>query len=120
MRVAHTRHEEVRRRSRRTNVAQADHERTGAPVPSDGAHGLPRPDVMTSGIHCRVKAGAAAPYESWPQEITPAAQRFPGHQGTIIIRPSEGTDVYTIVLHFDTPQHLQGWLASESPRRLMD
>jgi uncharacterized protein len=37
-----------------------------------------------------------------------------------IIRLSHGTDVYTIVLHFDTLEHLQGWLASETRRRLMD
>jgi hypothetical protein len=37
-----------------------------------------------------------------------------------IIRLSQGTDVYTIVLHFDTLEHLQGWLASETSRRLMD
>ncbi len=103
----------------RTDAAQIDHERTGAAVPPGGAAGLPRPDVVTSVIQHRVNPGAAAPYEIWLQEITAAAQRFPGHQGVNIIRPSEGADLYTIVLHFDTLEHLQGWLASETRRRLM-
>ena len=41
------------------------------------------------------------------------------HQGVNIIRPSAGADVYTIVLHFDTLEHLQGWLGSETRQRLI-
>ena len=51
--------------------------------------------------------------------ITPAAQRFPGHQGINIIRPTEGTDCYTVVLRFDTLEHLQAWLASDTRRQLV-
>jgi antibiotic biosynthesis monooxygenase (ABM) superfamily enzyme len=36
-----------------------------------------------------------------------------------VLRPTEGADVYTIVLHFDTLEHLQGWLGSETRRRLI-
>ena len=103
----------------RTDAAQIDHKRTGAAVPPGGADGLPRPDAVTPVLQHRVNPGAAAQYETWLQEITPATQRFPGHQGVNIIRPSEGADLYTIVLHFDTLEHLQGWLASETRRRLM-
>lgn len=103
----------------RTDAEQVDNERTRAAVPQGGADGLPRPDVVTSVIQHRVHAGATARYEAWLQEITPAAQRFPGHQGVNIIRPAAGADVYTIVLHFDSLEHLQGWLASETRRRLI-
>lgn len=103
----------------RTDAAQDDNEHTRAAMPHGGADGLPRPDVVTSVIQHRVRGGAGAQYETWLTEITPAAQRFPGHQGVNIIRPSEGADLYTIVLHFDTLEHLQGWLASETRRRLM-
>jgi hypothetical protein len=60
---------------------------------------MTRPDVVTSVIQHQVHAGAKAPYETWLRDITPAAQRFPGHQGVNIIRPAEGDDLYTIVLH---------------------
>jgi len=46
-------------------------------------------------------------------------QRFPGHQGVNIIRPTEGARSYTIVLRFDTLEHLQEWLASDARRQLV-
>lgn len=96
---------------------EVDHTRNA--VPQVSADGLPRPDIVTSVIQHRVHVGTQAQYETWLQEITPAAQYFPGHQGVNIIRPSAGADVYTIVLHFDTLEHLQGWLGSETRRRLI-
>ena len=102
-----------------TDAAPLKHERTSAAVPPGSADDIPRPDVVTSVIQHRVHAGATARYEAWLQEITPAAQRFPGHQGVNIMRPAAGADVYTIVLHFDSLEHLHGWLASETRRRLI-
>ena len=102
-----------------TDAAPLKHEPTSAAGPPGSAHGIPRPDVVTAVIQHRVHAGATAQYETWLQEITPAAQRFPGHQGVNIIRPAAGADVYTIVLHFDTLEHLHGWLASETRQRLL-
>jgi uncharacterized protein len=103
----------------RSHAAYGEYEHTSAAVPPGSADGIPHPDVVTSVIQHRVHAGATAQYETWLQEITPAAQRFPGHQGVNIIRPTAGADVYTIVLHFDSLEHLQGWLASETRQRLL-
>jgi antibiotic biosynthesis monooxygenase (ABM) superfamily enzyme len=103
----------------RSDAAYGEHKRSSAAVPPGSADSIPRPDVVTSVIQHRVHAGATTPYETWLQEIVPAAQRFPGHQGVNIIRPAGGTDVYTIVLHFDTLEHLQGWLGSETRQRLI-
>jgi len=63
-----------------------------------------------------LRAGAEAQYEAWLKSITSAAQRFPGHRGVNIIRPPEGSGRYTIVLRFDTLEHLQAWLGSETRR----
>jgi len=38
--------------------------------------------MVTSVIQHRVHVGTQAQYETWLQEITPAAQHFPRHQGT--------------------------------------
>ena len=103
----------------RTDATQDEHEPTKATVLPGGSDSIPRPDVVTSVIQHRVQAGAQAQYEAWLQEITPAAQRFPGHQGVNVLRPAAGADVYTVVLHFDTLEHLQGWLGSETRRRLI-
>jgi uncharacterized protein len=79
----------------------------------------PQTEVVTSVIHHQVKAGAEASYEAWVREITPAAQRFPGHLGVDILQPPQGAGLYTIVLRFDTLEHLQGWLASETRQGLI-
>jgi uncharacterized protein len=81
--------------------------------------GMPQTEVVTSVIQHQVKAGTGASYEAWLREITPAAQRFPGHLGVDILRPPEGTGLYTMVARFDTLEHLQGWLASETRQRLI-
>jgi uncharacterized protein len=72
-----------------------------------GPEGMPHPDVVTAVIEHEVRAGAEADYEAWLQHITTNAQRFPGHVGVNIIRPPAGSRRYTIVLRFDTLEHLQ-------------
>jgi antibiotic biosynthesis monooxygenase (ABM) superfamily enzyme len=79
----------------------------------------PHPEVVTSVIHHQVKAGAEASYEAWLREINLAAQRIPGHLGVDILQPPQGAGLYTIVLRFDTLEHLQGWLASETRQGLI-
>jgi uncharacterized protein len=103
----------------RTDATQGEPEPTRATVPSGSSDSIPRPDVVTSVIQHRVQAGARVQYEAWLQKITPAAQHFPGHQGVNVLRPAAGADVYTVVLHFDTLEHLQGWLGSETRRQLI-
>ena len=53
-------------------------------------------------------------------EDPPVAQPFPGHLGADIIRPPRGSSAYTVILRFDTLEHLQGWLGSETRRRLIE
>lgn len=77
-------------------------------------------DSVTSVIQQRPKPGSVADYEAWLKEITPSAQRYPGHRGVNIIRPHGGADTYTIVLHFDTLEHLKGWLDSDTRARLVE
>jgi antibiotic biosynthesis monooxygenase (ABM) superfamily enzyme len=88
-------------------------------VPDDARHATPHPDEVTSVIKHHIKPGGEAEYEAWLREITPTAQRFPGHQGVNIVRPPAGADEYTIVLHFDTLEHAQAWLASDTRRTLL-
>lgn len=76
--------------------------------------------VATLLIQHQVKPGAAPQYETLLNEIVPAAQRFVGHLGVNIIRPAEGSNTYTIVLRFDTEEHLQVWLESAVRKRFVD
>jgi antibiotic biosynthesis monooxygenase (ABM) superfamily enzyme len=77
-------------------------------------------ETVSSAIHHRVKPGTEAQYETWLREITPTAERFPGHTGVNIVRPPGGSGTYTIVLHFDSMAHLRGWLESQARKRLID
>ena len=76
-------------------------------------------DSVTSVIQQRPKPTARAEFEAWLKEITPAAQRFPGHRGVNVIRPHDASGTYTIVLHFDTLEHLTAWLESDTRARLI-
>jgi antibiotic biosynthesis monooxygenase (ABM) superfamily enzyme len=61
-----------------------------------------------------VKAGSESRYEAWLKEVTPIAQTFPD-----FIRPPKGSRGYTTVLHFDTIEHLEGWLSSDAREGLL-
>jgi uncharacterized protein len=77
------------------------------------------PPAVTSVIRHTVKAGSESRYEAWLKEVTPIAQTFPGHRGVNFIRPPKGSRSYTTVLHFDTIEHLEGWLSSDARKRLL-
>jgi uncharacterized protein len=77
------------------------------------------PSAVTSIIRHTVKEGSESWYEAWLREITTIAQTFPGHRGVNFIRPPKGSRSYTTVLHFDTIEHLERWLSSDTRKRLL-
>jgi antibiotic biosynthesis monooxygenase (ABM) superfamily enzyme len=77
------------------------------------------PLAVTSVIRHKVKAGYESRYEAWLKDVTPIAQTFPGHSGVNFIRPPKGSRSYATVLHFDTFEHLEGWLSSDARKRLL-
>jgi len=77
------------------------------------------PSEVISVIRHQVRPGQEAAYEAWTREVVPIAQRFPGHRGVAVIRPPEGTRIYTVVLHFDSQEHLRRWLESETRQELL-
>lgn len=75
--------------------------------------------VVTSVIRHIVKPGAEVEYETLLKKLSALGHHSPGHRGANIIRPSDGSHTYTIVVHFDTIEHLQAWLNSEARKELM-
>ena len=68
----------------------------------------------------RVRAGKHADYERWLDEIAPLARASTGHLDWHIVRPIPGlTATYTIVLRFDTREHLKQWMESAERNRLI-
>jgi uncharacterized protein len=65
-----------------------------------------------------VKPGKEAEYEGWVRGINAEAQRFPGHLGASVIRPSDPThNEYTIIFRFDSYAHLRDWEQSAVRQR---
>lgn len=69
----------------------------------------------------RIDRANSMAYETWLAEIIPICKSYPGHLGTIVIRPnSDEVSTYTIVIRFDSEAHLRAWTTSEDRRRLLD
>ena len=77
------------------------------------------PSEVVSVIRHQVRPGSEAAYEAWTQSIVPVAQTFAGHSGVAVIRPPQGSRLYTVVLHFDTLEHLRAWLESGTRQALL-
>jgi antibiotic biosynthesis monooxygenase (ABM) superfamily enzyme len=68
----------------------------------------------------RVGNDKHAEYEAWLGEIGPICRSWPGHLDWHIVRPIAGlTETFTVVLRFDTRQHLQDWMQSPDRARLI-
>jgi len=63
----------------------------------------------------RFPAEGADLFLQWERGICDAAATFPGYHTTEIYPPAAGEEEWVVILHFDTPENLQGWL--DSPKR---
>lgn len=63
--------------------------------------------------------GQAERYEKWLGKIMPVAAEFPGHLGANVIRPSEGQNLWTVIIRFDTIEHLDAWTHSDTRNALV-
>jgi antibiotic biosynthesis monooxygenase (ABM) superfamily enzyme len=62
-----------------------------------------------------------AEYENWLEEIAPLCKSFPGHLDWHIVRPIPGlSQTYTIIIRFDTVEHLRGWMESRTRAQLIE
>ena len=69
----------------------------------------------------RVKDGCEESYQKWLDEIVPRSKTYPGHLGVMIVRPVPGaTSTFTVVIRFDTEEHLHAWMGSDERKRLID
>jgi len=81
---------------------------------------MSEPAEVVSVIRHEVRPGHESAYEAWFTEVHPVARAFEGHHGVAIVRPPEGSRTYTVVLHFDTLEHLKAWLESDVRQRLLE
>lgn len=75
----------------------------------------------TAVITHRVREGRSDDYEKWLSEIKPVGNASPGNLDWHVIRPIPGlTSTYTVVIRFDTQEHLKAWMESPARSRLIE
>jgi uncharacterized protein len=75
----------------------------------------------TAVVTHRVRDGKQASYDDWLKEIAPICRGSAGHLDLQIIRPIEDlTATYTIVIRFDTREHLEKWMSSQERKQLIE
>lgn len=68
----------------------------------------------------RVAPAREEQFLAWEAEIEAAEQTFDGFLGHRIERPAaEGSDEWTVIIAFDTDEHLEAWLGSAERRALL-
>ncbi len=68
----------------------------------------------------RIRGDRHAEYERWLEEIAPLCRAAPGHLDWHIVRPIPGiTETYTVIIRFDTPEHLKRWMESDDRKQLI-
>lgn len=84
---------------------------------SSPSHGRGALAVITHRVH----ADRHDAYEAWLQQISPRCRAAEGHLDWQIVRPLPGvTDTYTVILRFDTVEHLNAWMQSQERQQLVD
>ncbi len=74
----------------------------------------------TAVITHRVRGDQHAAYERWLDQIAPLCKAAPGHLDWHIVRPIPGlTETYTVIIRFDTKEHLQQWMESKAREQLI-
>jgi antibiotic biosynthesis monooxygenase (ABM) superfamily enzyme len=69
----------------------------------------------------RLREGKHAAYERWLEEVEPICKASPGHRDWHVVRPVPGlTETYTVVIRFDTREHLRLWMESPERSRLIE
>jgi uncharacterized protein len=88
----------------------------GAPtLPSGGSEA-----GATVVITHRVGIHKHAQYERWLEEIAPLCRAAPGCLDWHVVRPVPGvTETYTVIIRFDTTEHLKAWMDSGERARLI-
>lgn len=69
---------------------------------------------VTAVVSRLVKQGREAAFEEWLHGITEVSMKFPGHQGVVVLRPSDPSWLeYVLVIHWASYEDLKRWLESE-------
>jgi antibiotic biosynthesis monooxygenase (ABM) superfamily enzyme len=77
---------------------------------------MTRDPSVTVLVTRRILEGREAEHEAWVHDVSQVASAFPGHQGVHLVRPRDGSRVYSLVFRFASAAQLDGWEASPERR----
>ncbi|MER5997017.1 antibiotic biosynthesis monooxygenase [Nonomuraea angiospora] len=81
----------------------------------------PDSEAVTAVISHDVRPGREDDYTRWQDRVHKAEERFPGFLGFEAFAPVPGVQPHWVVMtRFDTREHLESWLASDTRRKLLD
>ncbi|ACZ86232.1 hypothetical protein Aros01_04018 [Streptosporangium roseum] len=81
----------------------------------------PPRDTVTVVVSHSVRPGRERDYLRWQDKTRKAQERFPGFLGYEGFEPVAGIqERWVVMFRFDTRDHLDGWLASDTRRKLLD
>lgn len=66
-----------------------------------------------------VKAGSERRYEEWAREVLGTVSGYPGYLGREVFLPPPGSRKYTLILRFDSEEHLRDWAESDTRREFV-
>src|SRR5262249_49418649 len=95
----------------------AEEERNGMSDPSGTAADQSEPTAFI--VTHIIKAGAERRYEDWIREILRVVSDFPGYLGREVVLPTQGDRKYTVIVRFDSSEHLQAWPESEARKEFI-
>jgi antibiotic biosynthesis monooxygenase (ABM) superfamily enzyme len=78
-----------------------------------------RPEPVTVTVARLVAPGREAAFESWSEELTGAASRFPGFLGAGLLRPGHVGEPWHVVFRFGDGAQLRAWEDSPERARLL-
>jgi len=92
----------------------------GTPVPEGAEEAKDGPseatsDGVTEVVVCRVRRGMEAAFQELEARLLHARERFPGFLESYTEPAGRDGDEWTVLLRFDTPEHLAAWM--DSPER---
>lgn len=91
-----------------------------SPASNDTSNNTSSDSGATAVITHRIHSDKHADYEQWLGEIAPICRASPGHLDWHVVRPIMSiTDIYTIIIRFDTIDNLTQWMHSSERDRLI-
>jgi uncharacterized protein len=86
-----------------------------------GAPAEQAPETVTAVISHVVEPGREEGFLRWQQKVLKAQEKSPGFMGSELFKPVEGVqERWVVVFRFDSRQHLEDWLASDTRSRLLE